>query len=201
MTAKPFFLGMSRLIAIAFFAAGAWGLIVEGNLSAAPKPRPTPTPTPTPTATPTPTPTPSPAPSANAATNVTITSFTANWGSMSGATGYQLDVARNGSFGGNSFVSGYRNRDVGNVTSRSVTGLNANKTYYYRVRAYNASGNSGNSNSYSYVNADTYAVLYFFFNDTATTEIYTNSDCNTNSDRDTSIRRGRLQSRRWDTRR
>ena len=34
MTAKPFFLGMSRLIAIAFFAAAAWGLIVEGNLSA-----------------------------------------------------------------------------------------------------------------------------------------------------------------------
>ena len=36
MTAKPFFLGMSRLIAIACLAAGAWGLIVEGNLSAAP---------------------------------------------------------------------------------------------------------------------------------------------------------------------
>ena len=36
MTAKPFFLGMSRLIVIACFAAGAWGFIVEGNLSAAP---------------------------------------------------------------------------------------------------------------------------------------------------------------------
>ena len=35
MIAKPFFLGMSRLIAIACLAAGAWGLIVEGNLSAA----------------------------------------------------------------------------------------------------------------------------------------------------------------------
>ena len=35
MTAKPFFLGMSRLIVIACLAAGAWGLIVEGNLSAA----------------------------------------------------------------------------------------------------------------------------------------------------------------------
>ena len=33
---KPFFLGMSRLIVIACLAAGAWGLIVEGNLSAAP---------------------------------------------------------------------------------------------------------------------------------------------------------------------
>jgi hypothetical protein len=35
MTPKPFFLGMSRLIVIACLAAGAWGLIVEGNLSAA----------------------------------------------------------------------------------------------------------------------------------------------------------------------
>ena len=35
MTPKPFFLGMSRLIVIACFAAGAWGFIVEGNLSAA----------------------------------------------------------------------------------------------------------------------------------------------------------------------
>ena len=32
---KPFFLGMSRLIVIASIAAGARGLIVEGNLSAA----------------------------------------------------------------------------------------------------------------------------------------------------------------------
>src|SRR5205085_2683849 len=49
MTAKPFFLGMNRLIAIACFAAAPWGLIVEGDLSAA-----TPPPTPTPTATPAP---------------------------------------------------------------------------------------------------------------------------------------------------
>src|SRR5881296_2262938 len=121
MTAKPFFLGMSRLIAIACFAAGAWGLIVEGNLSAAPRPRPTPTPTPTPTATPTPTPTPSPTPSApvaNAATNVTVTSFTANWGTVSNATGYDLDVAKSRSFANR--VSGYP-LNVGNVNSWPVT--------------------------------------------------------------------------------
>ncbi len=34
-----------------------------------------------------------------------------------------------------------------NVTSYSNTGLNANTTYKYRVRAYNASGNSGYSNT------------------------------------------------------
>ena len=35
MTPKPFFLGMSRLIVIACLAAGAWGPMVEGTLSAA----------------------------------------------------------------------------------------------------------------------------------------------------------------------
>src|SRR4029077_7848066 len=151
MTAKRFFLGMSRLIAIACFAAGAWGFIVEGNLSAAPKARPTPTPTPTatppPTPTATPTPTLSPAPSApvaNAATNVTITSFTANWSTVSNATGYKLDVAKSRSF--SNYVNGYQNRDVGNVNSWSVTWMNPATRYYYRVRAYNGTGASPNTN-------------------------------------------------------
>src|SRR5947199_10866855 len=100
MTAKPFFLGMSRLIAIAFFAAGAWGLIVEGNLSAAPKPRPTPTPTPTPTATPTPTPTPSPAASPSAVSDATNTNPTANGLSMNVAAIYQFGPARADSIAG-----------------------------------------------------------------------------------------------------
>jgi len=43
-------------------------------------------------------------------------------------------------------VSGCQNLDVGNVTSWSVTGLSAHKAYYYRVRAYNGSGTSPNSN-------------------------------------------------------
>ena len=63
---------------------------------------------------------------------------------MSGATGYRLDVSPNSSF--STYVAGYQNLNVGNTTSRSVTGLNASTTYYYRVRAYNASGTSGNSN-------------------------------------------------------
>jgi len=88
-------------------------------------------------------PTPVP-PTANAATNVTSSGFTANWSSVSGATGYRLDVSTERSF--TSYVSGYQNLDVGNVTSRSVTGLSANTTYYYRVRAYNTGGTSGNSN-------------------------------------------------------
>jgi outer membrane protein assembly factor BamB len=44
------------------------------------------------------------------------------------------------------YVPGYQNRNVGNVVSYNVTGLNASTTYRYRLRAYNAGGASGNSN-------------------------------------------------------
>src|SRR5207244_2043067 len=84
------------------------------------------------------------APTANSATNVTTGSFTANWSGVSGASGYKLDVSTDSSF--SSYVSGYENLDVGNVTSQSVSGLSANTRYHYRVRAYNGSGTSGNSN-------------------------------------------------------
>ena len=84
------------------------------------------------------------APTANAATSITTSGFQANWSSVSGATGYRLDVSTSSAF--SSFVSGYNNLNVGNSTSRSVSGLNSGTTYYYRVRAYNAFGTGGNSN-------------------------------------------------------
>jgi len=83
-------------------------------------------------------------PIAHPATYIASNSFTTNWSSVSGATGYRLDVSPNSSF--STYVAGYHDLNVGNTTSRSVTGLNASTTYYYRVRAYNASGTSGNSN-------------------------------------------------------
>ena len=44
------------------------------------------------------------------------------------------------------FVSGYEDIDVSNVTTYSVTGHTQGTTYYYVVRAYNAYGTSGDSN-------------------------------------------------------
>jgi YVTN family beta-propeller protein len=86
-------------------------------------------------------------PAAHPATYVASNSFTANWSSVGGATGYRLDVATDSSF--TTYVTGYQNLSVGNATSRSVTGLNPSTLYYYRVRAYNGIGTSGNSNTIS----------------------------------------------------
>jgi len=71
--------------------------------------------------------------------------FTAIWNSVSGATGYRLDVSTSSSF--NSFVSGYNNLDVGDVMSLVISGLSANTTYYYRVRAYGSTGPGANSST------------------------------------------------------
>jgi hypothetical protein len=68
------------------------------------------------------------------ATNVASYSFTANWSNVDRATSYRLDVSTSSSF--STYVPGYQNLNVGNVTRRSVTGLNASTGYYFRVRAY-----------------------------------------------------------------
>ena len=79
----------------------------------------------------------------------TRTSFMATWDRVSGAKGYLLDVSTNSSF--TTYLDGYRELDIGDVTGRVVTGLKQGTTYYYRVRAYNAAG-AGN---YSDVKAAT----------------------------------------------
>jgi len=88
-----------------------------------------------------------PSPVANAATSVNQTSFIANWNTTATATGYRIDVATNSGF--TSFVSGYNDKDVGNVLTISISGLSPKITYYYWIRAYNAGGTGGNSNNIS----------------------------------------------------
>ena len=66
----------------------------------------------------------------------TRSSFMAMWPSVTGARGYLLDVSTSSSF--DSFVDGYHNLDVSDATGRVVTGLSRGTTYYYRVRAYDA---------------------------------------------------------------
>lgn len=97
-------------------------------------------------------------PSSNAATSVGSAGFTANWSAISGVTGYRVDVATDAAF--TSMVSGYNNLYVSGQATNSlnVTGLNANTTYYYRVRG-----------------ASQYAVGEFAGGNSATQNLTTNS--------------------------
>lgn len=58
-----------------------------------------------------------------------------------------------GGGGGSTFLPGYENLDVGNVTTCAVTGLTEGVTYYYRAQAYNATSNSPYSAATSVVTA------------------------------------------------
>ncbi|WP_460502899.1 LamG-like jellyroll fold domain-containing protein, partial [Hymenobacter agri] len=72
-------------------------------------------------------------PTAAAATARTATGFTANWTAPAVGTvdnGYRLDVSAS-----STFASGVTTYTVSSGTSQAITGLTANATYYYRVRA------------------------------------------------------------------
>ncbi|TAE10754.1 MAG: BspA family leucine-rich repeat surface protein, partial [Bacteroidetes bacterium] len=84
-----------------------------------------------------------PAFNAVTATNVTSTSFRANWTGVIGATNYELSLSSDGGSTYNVINSPF----VGNVTSYNVTGLSPNIVYLYRVRSHNGSVYSGYSNS------------------------------------------------------
>jgi hypothetical protein len=112
---------------------------------------PTRTPTPVPpTATPTRTPTPTPgaipaAPSVLTATAISRGRIDLAWQDNSGnETGFQIERSRSG--GAFSLIA---TAGAGATTWSDTSGLTPNKTYSYRVRAVNAAGNSGYSNTAS----------------------------------------------------
>jgi hypothetical protein len=94
-----------------------------------------------------------PAPVASAATAITPISFSANWATATGAASYLLDVATTSGFTAGTFVTGYNALAVagGSTTTAAVSGLTGGTTYYYRVRAVNASGTGANSGNITVV--------------------------------------------------
>ena len=83
-----------------------------------------------------------PTPTANAATNITSSSMDISWTASAGATSYALDVATDAAF--TSLV--YNNTAVTGTTT-TLSGLTASTQYYYRVRAVNVNGFTGDSDS------------------------------------------------------
>ncbi len=99
------------------------------------------------------------APTTSAATTINQNSFYANWsaaGTGGTPSGYRLDVSTSETFA--SFVTGYNNLEVGNVTTYQVSGLSANTLYYFRVRGYNDGGTSSSSSNGSVTTAPSIPV-------------------------------------------
>jgi VCBS repeat protein/FG-GAP repeat protein len=88
---------------------------------------------------------------------VSCNDFVAAWTASPGATGYFLDLARDAAF--TNFI--YDNLNEGNITAIDIGGFSPNTTYYYRVRAYNSSGTSANSNT---ISVHTAAIVSHDFN-------------------------------------
>lgn len=99
-----------------------------------------------------------PVPVATAASNTTCTSFSANWNPVSGSTAFYLDVSTDTAF--TTFVSGFNNLNVGNVTTYNVAGLSSPSPHYYRVRMQNINGTSLNSNTITVIPGDDASFVY-----------------------------------------
>lgn len=104
------------------------------------------------------------APLANPATEVTSSSFRANWEKAVGAAGYELDVYKKEN-GNISYLSGYQGMEVGNVYSFVVNGLDFSTGYYYVVRGKTDAQSSKSSEE---ISVQTSAPMFDYFAPTAT---------------------------------
>lgn len=69
--------------------------------------------------------------------SVDTSSFDISWDKADGAASYRVDVSKNANF--TEMISGYNNKIV-TSTSCTVSGLERNTTYYYRVRSADSKG-------------------------------------------------------------
>lgn len=99
-------------------------------------------------------------PVASAASSITTNGFTANWGTVLNAIGYNVEV-----YIGTSRIS-TTNVTGQSSTSSSITGLSMGTSYTYKVIAYDDNGNNGTSNSVSFLTtSSTVSTITTDFND------------------------------------
>jgi len=84
------------------------------------------------------------APTALPATDVSDSSFKANWELAENAISHRLDVSIDDSF--ETFVPEYEDLNVGNATTWLVDGLSSGVSYFYRIRALHSEGDPTLSN-------------------------------------------------------
>ena len=65
--------------------------------------------------------------------SVMDTGFTARWEKVEGAESYLMEVSTKSDF--STVLDGFRNRNIGDVDSFDLSGLNPSNVYYYRVKA------------------------------------------------------------------
>ena len=123
------------------------GVVVD-TFTMGQQPTPTPTPTPSPTATPSPSPSPTPsAPAAPTALNAVAASsnqINLSWtDNANNEDGFKVERCT----GAGCTNFGQIAQPGANVTTFNNSGLAASTTYRYRIRSYNATGNSGYSNT------------------------------------------------------
>ena len=81
------------------------------------------------------------------ASSISHVSFRVDWtaSSSSDETGYKIDVGLDKNF--NTYLLGYRNKDIGNVTNHTVLGTDPLTLYYVRLRAYDAADNESDESA------------------------------------------------------